>query len=52
MTVNAIAPIAITRMTEGLGGNTQLTEEQKAARGPQFVAPIVAWLASPESRGT
>jgi NAD(P)-dependent dehydrogenase (short-subunit alcohol dehydrogenase family) len=50
VTVNAIAPIAITRMTENLGGNTQLSEEQRVARGPQFVAPIVAWLASPESR--
>jgi NAD(P)-dependent dehydrogenase (short-subunit alcohol dehydrogenase family) len=50
VTCNAIAPIAITRMTENLGANPNLSEEERASRGPQFVAPIVAWLASPESR--
>jgi NAD(P)-dependent dehydrogenase (short-subunit alcohol dehydrogenase family) len=50
VTCNAIAPIAITRMTENLGPNPNLSEEERAARGPQFVSPIVAWLASPESR--
>lgn len=50
VTVNAIAPIAITRMTEGLGNNPDLTEEQRDARGPHWVSPIVAWLASTESK--
>jgi NAD(P)-dependent dehydrogenase (short-subunit alcohol dehydrogenase family) len=50
VTVNAVAPIAITRMTEGLGSNTELTEEQRDARGPHWVSPIVAWLASPEAK--
>jgi NAD(P)-dependent dehydrogenase (short-subunit alcohol dehydrogenase family) len=54
VTVNAIAPAALTRMTEGLGGFTQPTPEQRAAmeaaNGPQWIAPIATWLASPESR--
>ena len=54
VTVNAIAPAALTRMTENLGGFKQPTPEQRAemeARmGPQWIAPICAWLASSESR--
>lgn len=50
VTVNAVAPIAITRMTEGLGGNVDLTEEERDARGPHWVSPIVTWLASPEAK--
>ena len=54
VTVNAIAPAALTRMTEGLGGFTQPTAEQRAemerSNGPQWIAPICVWLASPESR--
>ena len=42
VTVNAIAPGALTRMTEDLGlqGDTE-------SWGPQWVAPLVVWLASP-----
>jgi NAD(P)-dependent dehydrogenase (short-subunit alcohol dehydrogenase family) len=47
VTVNAIAPAALTRMTEGL---RQLTEEQRARRNPKWVSPIVTWLASEESQ--
>jgi NAD(P)-dependent dehydrogenase (short-subunit alcohol dehydrogenase family) len=47
ITVNAIAPRAQTRMTEGL---RQLTEEEIKRRDPRWVAPIVVWLASEESR--
>jgi NAD(P)-dependent dehydrogenase (short-subunit alcohol dehydrogenase family) len=54
VTVNAIAPVALTRMTEGLGGFKQPTpeqlEEQRQRIGPQWVAPIAVWLASKESR--
>ncbi len=50
VTVNAIAPGALTRMTEGLGMG-QLDEESKAAFSPRWIAPIVTWLASPESSG-
>ena len=48
VTVNAIAPAALTRMTEGLGmGNAP--EEIKEQMSPAHIAPIVTWLASPES---
>ena len=54
VTVNAIAPGALTRMTEGLGGFKQPTpeqqEEMRQRMGPQWIAPICVWLASPESR--
>lgn len=48
VTVNAIAPAALTRMTEGLGMG-QASEEDKATMSPEHIAPIVCWLASPES---
>ena len=48
VTVNAIAPAALTRMTEGLGmGNAP--EEIKEQMSPAHIAPIVTWLASPDS---
>jgi NAD(P)-dependent dehydrogenase (short-subunit alcohol dehydrogenase family) len=54
VTVNAIAPGALTRMTEGLGGFKQPTpeqqEEMRQRMGPQWIAPICVWLASAESR--
>ncbi|MGY8638954.1 SDR family oxidoreductase [Bradyrhizobium sp. 14AA] len=46
ITVNAIAPRAQTRMTEGL---RERTEEDIKRRNPRWVAPIVVWLASEES---
>jgi NAD(P)-dependent dehydrogenase (short-subunit alcohol dehydrogenase family) len=46
VTVNAVAPLAFTRMTDGL---KELTVEQRAARSPHWLAPIVTWLASLES---
>jgi NAD(P)-dependent dehydrogenase (short-subunit alcohol dehydrogenase family) len=48
VTVNAIAPAALTRMTEGLGMG-QASEEDKAVMSPAHIAPIVCWLASPAS---
>jgi NAD(P)-dependent dehydrogenase (short-subunit alcohol dehydrogenase family) len=50
ITVNCIAPGALTRLTEDIGMG-QGTEEQKAAMHPRFVAPIVVWLASRDSAG-
>ncbi len=50
VTVNAIAPAALTRMTEGLGMG-QASEEVKEQFSPRWIAPIVTWLASPESAG-
>ena len=50
MTANAIAPAALTRMTEDLGMG-QASEEDKAQMSPHWIAPLVTWLASEESRG-
>ncbi|MGH6955854.1 MAG: SDR family oxidoreductase [Caulobacteraceae bacterium] len=47
VTVNAIAPGALTRLTEDLGG--PITEERKRSGDPKWVAPIAVWLASEES---
>jgi NAD(P)-dependent dehydrogenase (short-subunit alcohol dehydrogenase family) len=50
VTVNAIAPAALTRMTEDLvrwGGDS---EAEWDPRDPSNVAPLVAWLGSKESR--
>jgi NAD(P)-dependent dehydrogenase (short-subunit alcohol dehydrogenase family) len=47
VTVNAIAPGALTRLTENLGG--PVTEERKARSNPRWVAPIAVWLSSEES---
>lgn len=49
VTVNAIAPAALTRMTENLGMG-QAPDEVKEQMSPRWIAPIVTWLASPESR--
>lgn len=49
VTVNAIAPAALTRMTENLGMG-QAPDEIKAKMSPRWIAPIVTWLASTESR--
>jgi NAD(P)-dependent dehydrogenase (short-subunit alcohol dehydrogenase family) len=48
VTVNAIAPAALTRMTEGLGMG-QAPEEIKEQLSPAHIAPIVCWLASPQA---
>jgi NAD(P)-dependent dehydrogenase (short-subunit alcohol dehydrogenase family) len=50
VTVNAVAPVALTRMTEGLGSAPE-TDEEKEMRNPRWIAPIVTWLASAESDG-
>ena len=45
VTVNAIAPGALTRLTDDLG----LPDEVTSRFEPRWVAPIVTWLASPLS---
>jgi NAD(P)-dependent dehydrogenase (short-subunit alcohol dehydrogenase family) len=50
ITVNAVAPGAITRMTEDLG-MANVSDEQKEALSPRWIAPIVTWLASAEANG-
>ncbi len=48
VTVNAISPRANTRLTEGLA---QWTPEQVIRRNPDWIAALVTWLASGESKG-
>ncbi len=43
VTVNAIAPVALTRMTEDVAMLKNLSAEQI---GPQFISPAVLFLAS------
>jgi NAD(P)-dependent dehydrogenase (short-subunit alcohol dehydrogenase family) len=45
VTVNAIAPGALTRLTEDLG----LPDAMKERFEPHWVAPVVTWLASPQA---
>jgi len=54
VTVNAIAPGARTRMTENLAraaGRSEPAEGEWDPRAADNIAPLVAWLASPESSG-
>jgi len=52
VTVNAIAPAALTRMTENLGMGAASAErkpEEFDPLDPGNIAPLVVWLGSPES---
>jgi len=49
ITVNAIAPGALTRLTEDLMMG-RANDEDKARMHPRWVAPIVTWLASSQSK--
>ena len=54
ITVNALAPGARTRMTESLQAARGVEPPRPGefdARSPDNVAPLVAWLASPEAAG-
>ncbi len=46
VTVNAIAPGALTRMT----GDTKLSDDMRPRYDPRWVATVVTWLASGDSR--
>ncbi|SDK91626.1 SDR family oxidoreductase [Nonomuraea jiangxiensis] len=48
VTVNAIAPAALTRMTEGL---IRPAGTGSTSADPDDIAPLVVWLASAEARG-
>jgi NAD(P)-dependent dehydrogenase (short-subunit alcohol dehydrogenase family) len=50
VTVNAVAPTALTRMTEDLGAFQGMDERVRAALAPQSIAPLVVWLGSAGSR--
>jgi NAD(P)-dependent dehydrogenase (short-subunit alcohol dehydrogenase family) len=49
ITVNAVAPGALTRMTEGLMPSQ--SDEDRERMSPRWIAPIVTWLCSSESAG-
>jgi NAD(P)-dependent dehydrogenase (short-subunit alcohol dehydrogenase family) len=52
VTVNAIAPGALTRMTENLSpGRAAPSPGEWNERAPENVAPLVTWLASAQSAG-
>jgi NAD(P)-dependent dehydrogenase (short-subunit alcohol dehydrogenase family) len=53
VTVNAVSPGALTRMTEdlGMGRAAKPAEGEWNPRGPDNISPIVVWLGSPESKG-
>jgi NAD(P)-dependent dehydrogenase (short-subunit alcohol dehydrogenase family) len=50
VTVNAIAPEALTRMTEDLGGFHDPESQEWDPLEPENVAPVVVWLGSADSR--
>ena len=49
VTVNGVAPGALTRLTEDLGMGDG-SEERKQQMNPRWVAPLVTWLASADSK--
>lgn len=56
VTVNAIAPTALTQMTAGLEAFVAAAEAEKERTGfdaaaPENISPTVVWLGSPESDG-
>ncbi|HEY2331008.1 MAG TPA: SDR family NAD(P)-dependent oxidoreductase [Acidimicrobiales bacterium] len=48
---NAIAPVAFTRMTESLWGDGIFVDANREELGPEGVATVVGWLASPLAEG-
>jgi len=51
VTVNAIAPTALTRMTEDLGGFSALDDAARDAVSPDKISPLVVWLGSAAAAG-
>jgi NAD(P)-dependent dehydrogenase (short-subunit alcohol dehydrogenase family) len=53
VTVNALAPVALTRMTENLGPGPkrELPKDEWSPMDPGNLAPLIVWLGSAESRG-
>ncbi|MET7491183.1 SDR family oxidoreductase [Streptomyces sp900116325] len=50
--VNAVAPAALTRMTEGLRSDRTVVEPGTFdPSAPENIAPLVVWLAGPAARG-
>jgi NAD(P)-dependent dehydrogenase (short-subunit alcohol dehydrogenase family) len=51
VTVNAIAPTALTRLTADLGNMGEIDEAAKRALAPEHIAPVAVWLGSTASAG-
>jgi NAD(P)-dependent dehydrogenase (short-subunit alcohol dehydrogenase family) len=51
VTCNAIAPTAVTRMTEDLGMMQGIDEKTRDLLAPESISPIVVWLGSTASNG-
>ncbi|MEL7155429.1 MAG: SDR family oxidoreductase [Actinomycetota bacterium] len=51
VTVNAIAPLALTRMNEGLPDMVAMTDAEREAMSARRVAQVATWLASDRSKG-
>jgi NAD(P)-dependent dehydrogenase (short-subunit alcohol dehydrogenase family) len=51
VTVNAISPGAMTRMTATLRRPDGAPPRENPLMGPESIAPLVVWLGSPESKG-
>jgi NAD(P)-dependent dehydrogenase (short-subunit alcohol dehydrogenase family) len=49
VTVNAIAPTALTRLTEDLVGSADVLKATNAT--PEAISPLVVWLGSPQATG-
>jgi NAD(P)-dependent dehydrogenase (short-subunit alcohol dehydrogenase family) len=49
--VNAIAPVAFTRMTEELHGGQLFSDDRREVMSPENMAELVGWLASPRAAG-
>jgi NAD(P)-dependent dehydrogenase (short-subunit alcohol dehydrogenase family) len=50
VTVNCIAPGALTRLTAGLMGAAETDEALREKVSPRWIAVITTWLASPEAK--
>ena len=53
VTVNAIAPVALTRMTAGLGAGPAAADrkpDEFDAMAPENISPLVVWLGSPGAK--
>lgn len=50
ITVNGVAPGALTRLTADLGMG-EASDERKQRMDPRWIAPLVTWLASADSKG-
>jgi NAD(P)-dependent dehydrogenase (short-subunit alcohol dehydrogenase family) len=51
ITVNAVSPGALTRMTADLGNRPAEPDQGWNPRDPDNIAPVVVWLGSAESKG-